>query len=102
MPWIDTVAGVLQTWYLGNEVGNAIADVLFGVVNPSGRMPLTFPEKEIDIPAWYNTTSVNGKIHYREDIFVGYKHNLARSIKSLWAFGCVRLLIPRWSANLPL
>lgn len=85
--WSDEVAAIIHAWYSGNEVGNAIADVLFGKVNPSGRMPLTFPEREIDIPAWYNTTSVNGKIHYREDIFVGYKHYQARQIQCKWAFG---------------
>lgn len=90
--WSDEVAAIVHAWYSGNEAGNAIADVLYGNVNPSGRMPLTFPEREIDIPAWYNTTSVNGKIHYREDIFVGYKHYQARQIPYKWAFGYVDLL----------
>jgi beta-glucosidase len=43
MPWVDDVAGIVQAWYSGNEVGNAIADILYGTVNPSGRLPLTLP-----------------------------------------------------------
>lgn len=85
--WSSEVAAIIQAWYSGNEVGNAIADVLYGKVNPSGRMPLTFPKTERDIPAWYNTESINGQIHYREDIFVGYKHYLARGVEPRWAFG---------------
>lgn len=81
------MAGIVHAWYSGNEVGNAVADVLFGHVNPAGRMPLSFPKKEEDIPAWYNTKSIDGKIHYREDILVGYKHYQARKVEPQWAFG---------------
>ncbi|KAI0315538.1 glycoside hydrolase family 3 protein [Amylostereum chailletii] len=87
MPWVDGVAGILQAWYQGNEVGNAISDVLFGRVNPSGRLPLTFPVRVEDIPAYPNLFSENGKIHYREDLFVGYKHYQMRNIKPLFPFG---------------
>ncbi|KDQ12273.1 glycoside hydrolase family 3 protein [Botryobasidium botryosum FD-172 SS1] len=87
MPWIDSVAGLVHAWYSGNEVGNAIADVLFGKVNPGGKLPLTFPQREQDIPAYLNMTSENGKIHYREDIYVGYKHYQARGVKPLFPFG---------------
>lgn len=62
MPWINDIAGLLQTWYSGNEVGNAIADVLLGVVNPSGRLPLTLPVKAQDIPAYLNDRSEHGRI----------------------------------------
>lgn len=88
MPWIDGTNGLLLAWYSGNEVGNAIADILFGKVNPSGRLPLTFPVKLVDIPAYPNLHSENGKIHYREDIFVGYKHYQVKKIKPLFGFGC--------------
>ena len=64
MPWLNDVAGVVQCWYSGNEVGNAIADVLFGKVNPSGRLPLTFPAKEEDIAAHLNDKCEYGKIQY--------------------------------------
>jgi len=62
MPWVDKVAGLLQTWYSGNEVGNALADVLFGKVNPAGRLPLSFPVREEDIAAYLNDKCLNGKI----------------------------------------
>ncbi|KAG6811171.1 hypothetical protein H0H92_008655 [Tricholoma furcatifolium] len=87
MPWVDSVAGLLQAWYLGNESGNAIADVLYGNVNPGGRLPLTLPVRAEDIPAYLNDKSEHGKIHYREDLFVGYKHYQARNIKPLFPFG---------------
>lgn len=87
MPWVDSVAGIIQAWYSGNEAGNAIADVLFGKVNPSGKMPLTFPHRIQDIPAYPNLRSENGKIHYHEDLLVGYKHYQAKGIKSLFPFG---------------
>ncbi|KAJ7273446.1 glycoside hydrolase family 3 protein [Mycena haematopus] len=87
MPWVADVRSVIQTWYLGNEVGNAIADVLWGKVNPCGRLPLTFPVRIEDNPAYLNERSENGKIHYREDLFVGYKHYHARAVKPLFPFG---------------
>ncbi|KAF8061039.1 glycoside hydrolase family 3 protein [Lyophyllum atratum] len=87
MPWVDSVAGIVQAWYLGNEAGNAIADVLYGVVNPAGRLPLTLPVHAEDIPAHLNDRSENGKIHYREDLFVGYKYYQARNVKPLFPFG---------------
>lgn len=62
MPWVNEVHGLLQTWYSGNEAGNAIADVLFGKTNPSGRLPLTFPARIEDVPAYLNHRSENGKI----------------------------------------
>lgn len=62
MPWVDKVGGLVQAWYLGNETGNAIADIIFGKVNPSGRLPLTFPVREQDIPAYLNDKCENGKI----------------------------------------
>ncbi|KAF8212521.1 glycoside hydrolase family 3 protein [Mycena galopus ATCC 62051] len=87
MPWVADVRGVVQAWYLGNEVGNAIADVIWGKVNPGGRLPLTFPVRIEDTPAYLNERSENGKIHYREDLFVGYKHYHARAVKPLFPFG---------------
>ncbi|KAF6764920.1 beta-glucosidase [Ephemerocybe angulata] len=87
MPWVNNVAGILQTWYSGNEVGNALADVLFGKVNPGGKLPITLPVREMDIPAYLNDKSENGQIHYREDLYVGYKYYQARGVKSLFPFG---------------
>jgi beta-glucosidase len=91
MPWVDKVNGIVQAWYSGNEVGNALSDILYGVVNPSGRLPLTLPVRLEDIAAFPNLRSENGKIHYREDIYVGYKHYQSRGIKPLFSFGLVVL-----------
>ncbi|KAF9451230.1 glycoside hydrolase family 3 protein [Macrolepiota fuliginosa MF-IS2] len=87
MPWVDSVSGILQAWYSGNEVGNALSDVLFGTVNPNGRLPLTLPVRVQDVPAYLNDRCENGKIHYREDIFVGYKYYQVRDVKPLFPFG---------------
>ncbi|KAG5220747.1 glycoside hydrolase family protein [Salix suchowensis] len=69
MPWVDDVNGIIQAWYSGNEAGNALADVLFGKINPSGRLPLTLPVRIEDVPSHLCMRSENGKIHYREDLF---------------------------------
>ncbi|KAI5122379.1 hypothetical protein M0805_004136 [Coniferiporia weirii] len=87
MPWVNEVAGVVQAWYSGNEAGNAIADILFGKVNPSAKLPLTLPIRIEDTPSYLSFGSENGKVVYREDLFVGYKHYQARKIRPLFAFG---------------
>ena len=89
MPWVDAVGGIVQAWYSGNEVGNALADVLFGTINPSGKLPLTLPVRIQDIPAYPNFRSENAQIHYREDLFVGYKGYQVMDVKPLFPFGYV-------------
>lgn len=87
MPWLDKVAAVVQAWYPGEEVGNAIADVLFGVVPPSGRLPQTFPVRIEDNPAYINYPGENGKVHYGEGIFVGYRYYDKKKVEPLFPFG---------------
>lgn len=87
MPWLDSVSSVLHSWYLGNETGNSIADIIYGYINPSGKLPITFPAREEDIAAHLNFGGEHGIVHYREDIFVGYKHFDARKIAPLFSFG---------------
>ncbi|KAK8217622.1 beta-glucosidase [Zalaria obscura] len=74
MPWLSSVAGLVQAWYGGNECGNAIADVLFGDVNPSGKLPLSFPVRNEDNPAFLNYRSEGGRTLYGEDVYVGYRY----------------------------
>lgn len=94
MPWVRDVNGIIQAWYSGNEVGNALADVVYANINPSGRLSLTLPVREEDIPAWLGTRSEHGKIHYREDLFVGYKFYQAKGIAPLFPFGWVIISPP--------
>ena len=70
MPWADTVPALVHSWYLRNATGDAIADVLFGKVNPSGKLSLTFPKRLEDTPSYGHFHSENGTVLYSEDLFV--------------------------------
>jgi beta-glucosidase len=74
MPWLPTTSAVLQAWYGGNETGNCIADILFGDVNPSGKLSLTFPKRLQDTPSYLNLRTESGRILYGEDVYVGYRY----------------------------
>jgi beta-glucosidase len=87
MPWLEQVAAVTQAWYPGQECGNAIADVLFGDVTPSGKLPQTFPECVEDNPAYLNFPGENGKVYYGEGLFVGYRYYDKKRIAPLFPFG---------------
>jgi beta-glucosidase len=87
MPWLDRVAGVLQAWYPGQEAGNSIADVLFGDVNPSGKLTQTFPARLEDNPAYLNYPGENGRVRYGEGIFVGYRYYEKKRIEPMFPFG---------------
>ena len=89
MPWVDQVPAILQAWYLGSEAGNAFADVLFGDVNPSGKLPFTFPKKLSDSPAHQEgmTFPTRDKNFYQEGIYVGYRWFDEKEIEPLFAFG---------------
>jgi beta-glucosidase len=87
MNWLNKVAAVVQAWYLGQETGNAIADVLFGDVNPSGKLPTTFPKRLQDNPAYLNYPGENGKVYYGEGLFVGYRYYDKKDIAPLFPFG---------------
>ncbi|MFC1975200.1 glycoside hydrolase family 3 C-terminal domain-containing protein [Chloroflexota bacterium] len=87
MPWLDKVAGVVQAWFPGQETGNAMADVLFGDVNPSGKLSQTFPKRLEDNPAFINYPGENGKVHYGEGLFVGYRYYEKKKIEPLFPFG---------------
>lgn len=87
MPWINDVSTVVQLWFNGQEMGNALADVLFGDANPSGKLPTTFPVRLEDNPAYINYPGENGKVHYGEGIFVGYRYYDKKNLAPLFPFG---------------
>uniref|UniRef100_A0A060TB43 beta-glucosidase n=1 Tax=Blastobotrys adeninivorans TaxID=409370 RepID=A0A060TB43_BLAAD len=87
LPWLDKVKGLVHAWYGGNEAGNAIADVLFGDVNPSGKLPLTFPKRVEDNPAYFNYRSENGTTIYGENVYVGYRFYEMVKRDALFPFG---------------
>lgn len=85
--WLPEVKGVLYAWYPGQEGGRAIADILYGDVNPSGKLPVTFLKSWSDSPAFGNYPGVNGIVHYHEGIFLGYRHFDAKNIDVHFPFG---------------
>ncbi|HEY7265132.1 MAG TPA: glycoside hydrolase family 3 C-terminal domain-containing protein [Trebonia sp.] len=89
MPWLSQVAGVVEAWYPGEEDGNAIAPVLFGQVNPSGKLPVTFPASGTAVPAStpQQYPGVNGTADYSEGLDVGYRYDDAAGITPLYPFG---------------
>jgi beta-glucosidase len=110
MPWVDRVPAILEAWYPGEEDGNAVAAVLFGDFNPSGKLPITFPKSLDDLPAHtpeqypgigpvepYKNQEFEidakappgpgGTAHYSEGVFVGYRHYDAKGITPLFPFG---------------
>lgn len=89
MPWIDEIPALVQAWYGGSEAGNAIASVLFGDVNPSGKLPFTFHGKLEDCAA-HSIGEYPGDgetVEYKEGIFVGYRWTDKENIKPQFAFG---------------
>ncbi len=89
MPWLDRVPALLDTFYPGQTDGTALANVLFGKVDPGGHLPVTFPRKLADVPAASpeRFPGVNGKVHYSEGLLVGYRWYEAKHIQPLFPFG---------------
>ncbi len=87
MPWVDQVPCVVEAWLGGQAGGSAIVDVLTGKVNPSGKLSETFPKRLEDCPAYLNWPGEQGKVHYREGLFIGYRHYDAKNIAPLFPFG---------------
>ena len=86
---LDAVPAVLEAWYPGQEGGAAVARILSGAVNPSGRLPVSFPAKEEDIPALATYPPAKGQadIEYKEGIFMGYRYHETKGIPALFPFG---------------
>jgi beta-glucosidase len=89
MPWLNAVSGVLESWYPGQSDGTAIAALLYGDVDPSGKLPVSFPKSLADVPAataaqW---PGVNNQVQYSEGLDVGYRWYQAKNITPLFPFG---------------
>lgn len=85
--WIDGVAAILEAWMMGQAGGGAIADVLYGKVNPSGKLAETFPRKLVDTPAYINYPGENEEVRYGEGIFIGYRYYDTKEIPVQFPFG---------------
>jgi beta-glucosidase len=100
MPWLDQVPALVEAWYPGQEDGNAVADILFGVRNPSGKLPMTFGNSEreaayatveqfpgelVDPPPWLNRPRLSA--HYTEGLQVGYRWYEANNVRPVFPFG---------------
>src|SRR5205085_9835886 len=70
MPWIDDVAAVVQVWFAGQELGDGLVDALTGAAEPSGRLPVTFPRRIEDTPAFLSHPGDDGRAPYDEGLFV--------------------------------
>ncbi|MFW9848180.1 MAG: beta-glucosidase [Candidatus Thorarchaeota archaeon] len=91
--WIDDIPVVLEAWYPGMEGGRAIANLIFGDINPSGKLPITFPKKLIDSPAHFGKSNLTypgdneNRVFYEEGINVGYRFFDSKNIEPLFPFG---------------
>ncbi len=87
MPWLDAVPAVLQLWFPGQELGDALADVLLGDAEPGGRLPLTFPRRIEDTPAFPYYPGVDGRQQYGERLHIGHRWYDRQGIEPLFPFG---------------
>ena len=87
MPWIKSCPAILQTWFPGQEFGNALSEILFGKESPSGKLPTTYPKKLSDTPAYSCYPGKNLQMDYKEKLLVGYKWYEKKKIEPLFPFG---------------
>ena len=87
MPWLGSVPALVETWFPGQEGGRALAQILFGDVNPSGRLPTTLGARREDYPDYGNFGGDGRRVRYEEGIYVGYRAFDKRRIKPLFPFG---------------
>jgi beta-glucosidase len=87
MPWVNEVPGIVEAWLGGQAGAGGVADVIFGKVNPSGKLAETFPVKLEDTPSSFNFPGEEGEVLYGERIFVGYRYYDEKKIEPLFPFG---------------
>jgi beta-glucosidase len=80
IPWAGQAAAIVQLWYPGQEIGESLADVLTGTVNPSGKLPVTFPARAEDAPSWPYYPGTEDKVCYGEGLAMGYRGHTARPL----------------------
>ena len=106
--WIDNTPALLDMWYGGQEGGHALASVLFGDANPSGKLLVSFPKRFEDSPAYGHYPGENLKVDYAEGIYVGYRYFDTKNVEPLFPFGFglsyttfefSNLKVGRWKAN---
>jgi beta-glucosidase len=85
--WIDKTPGLVEMWYGGQEGGHALASILFGDVNPSGKLPVSFPKEWKDSPAYGHYPGENLEVDYAEGIYVGYRYFDTKNVEPLFPFG---------------
>lgn len=87
MPWVDQVKGIVEAYLGGQAVGGAVCDILFGKVNPSAKLPESFPKKLEDNPSYLSYIGEGDMVEYREGIFVGYRYYDKKKMDVLFPFG---------------
>jgi beta-glucosidase len=87
LPWAAQAGAVMMVWYPGEEGADAIADMLVGLASPSGRLPVSFPHRIEDTPAYGHYPGAEGKVHYDEGVFVGYRHYESVGVAPQFPFG---------------
>ena len=87
MPWLGQVKGVVECFLAGQAMGGALANILYGSVCPSGKLPLTFPKELCNTPAYLNYPGYGGKVKYQEEVFVGYRYYDTKGVEPLFCFG---------------
>ncbi len=85
--WIDGAAAVLEAWMMGQAGGGAIADILYGRINPAGRLAESFPVKLADTPAYLNFPGEGGQVRYGEGLYIGYRYYDAKQMAVQFPFG---------------
>jgi len=87
LPWADKVKGILEVYLSGQAVGESTVDLLYGKVNPSGKLAETFPKRLQDNPSYLNFPGTNRTVEYKEGVFIGYRYYDAKEMDVLYPFG---------------
>ena len=87
MPWVEEAGSILQCWFPGQEFGNSLSDIIFGKINPSGKLPTTFPKSIEDTPAYATYPGKDLQMDYEEGLYIGYRWYDKEEIDPLFPFG---------------